>query len=298
MPKDVETGLTADMAVLLEMSAPGEAIRLPEGTSILGRGPECFIRVNDAAVSRRHAQLLLADNKLVLSDLDSRNGTWVNGVRLQGRQTLVQGDRITVGDHAFTVRFEAPASFEDMTPTGATGQTLPGMATMQPTCSRCGSLLPVEAERCPRCGAGWRSSTAVAGTEDHISVGTADTISMRRHPRYDVSLPVRYTSSTLTLDCVALDLSLGGVFLSTSRLDELGSGCSILISDQPGSLPTPDATRDGRVMSFRGVVRNVVHRGRTGMGIEFESLDSRQRSWIEQRSPRDPPVVFARVTRP
>ena len=63
----------------------------------------------DSAVSGLHAELVqAADEWLVVDDGLSRNGTFVNGERVQGRKRLRDGDRLTVGDTVLA--FEVPAA--------------------------------------------------------------------------------------------------------------------------------------------------------------------------------------------
>jgi len=69
----------------------------------LGRALEADVRINDTEVSRQHAKIVaVRDEKrnvtdYILNDLDSRNGTFLNGRRVR-RETLENGDKITVGD--------------------------------------------------------------------------------------------------------------------------------------------------------------------------------------------------------
>jgi hypothetical protein len=63
---------------------------------LLGRHHCCDVRLTDASVSRRHAQLRFRDGRWILQDLDSTNGTRVNGVRV-GRCELRPGDAVEVG---------------------------------------------------------------------------------------------------------------------------------------------------------------------------------------------------------
>ena len=63
----------------------------------IGRLPECAIVLRDANVSRRHAQIRLEDDGVVLRDLGSTNGTRVNDVPVKERR-LRNGDRISVGN--------------------------------------------------------------------------------------------------------------------------------------------------------------------------------------------------------
>lgn len=63
---------------------------------VLGRSQECDIRVSDANVSRRHAEIRREGDGYWVVDLDSTNGVAVNGSRVK-RSRLSPGDRITVG---------------------------------------------------------------------------------------------------------------------------------------------------------------------------------------------------------
>lgn len=72
----------------------------------IGRAPDNTIVLTDAAASRRHAQIHREGHQYILSDLGSRNGTLVNGRRLEGPWTLEQADEILIGDTL--LRFEDP----------------------------------------------------------------------------------------------------------------------------------------------------------------------------------------------
>ena len=84
----------------------GELIAVPipldREEVILGRALEADVRVNDTQVSRRHAQISVEHNdegvvEYVLTDLDSRNGTFINGRRMR-KESLENGDKISIGD--------------------------------------------------------------------------------------------------------------------------------------------------------------------------------------------------------
>lgn len=69
-----------------------------EGTSLrIGRAGENAIRINEGGVSREHAEIVLREGRLFLSDLRSHNGTWLNGARLRRPAEIHEGDRIQVG---------------------------------------------------------------------------------------------------------------------------------------------------------------------------------------------------------
>lgn len=85
----------------------GELIAVPipldREDVILGRALEADVRINDTQVSRQHARITAVRNEAsqssdyVLHDLDSRNGTFLNGRRVR-REILENGDKITIGD--------------------------------------------------------------------------------------------------------------------------------------------------------------------------------------------------------
>ncbi len=83
----------------------GDGRRIPIGAEplVIGRLPECSVHVPDPNVSRRHAEVRRQGEMCVISDLNSTNGTLVNGMRVT-ETALVSGDRISVG--AATIRFE------------------------------------------------------------------------------------------------------------------------------------------------------------------------------------------------
>lgn len=87
------------MLVLTVIQGPdkGKTLELPGGQpQLLGRSSEA-LPIADRAVSRRHAELTPDDGKWWLRDLSSQNGTFVNGVRIDGRVHLVPGDQIRIG---------------------------------------------------------------------------------------------------------------------------------------------------------------------------------------------------------
>jgi hypothetical protein len=83
----------------------GERMPLSGRVVTVGRLPESGISVNDANVSRRHAEFRAHGTSFVIADLGSTNGTKVNGIRVDGEQTLRDGDIISFG--STHVRFEA-----------------------------------------------------------------------------------------------------------------------------------------------------------------------------------------------
>jgi pSer/pThr/pTyr-binding forkhead associated (FHA) protein len=72
-------------------------LRLADGVTSLGRHDDCIIRIKSSQVSRKHCELHEADGRLMVRDLGSSNGTFVNGKRVLGQQALKVGDELTVG---------------------------------------------------------------------------------------------------------------------------------------------------------------------------------------------------------
>lgn len=93
-------------AQLVVISAPGvdKGWSFEIGTgATLGRG-EVEIQLSDPLVSNRHARIVREGATLVLEDLGSTNGTWLNDSSVDGPTPLHAGDRIRLGDSEF--RFE------------------------------------------------------------------------------------------------------------------------------------------------------------------------------------------------
>ncbi len=85
---------------------------------LIGRSPTAAIRIDSPRVSRRHALLCRRDALLTIEDLDSHNGTIVNGVKLRAsKQHLVTGDVVSIGNAeiviAIATRPRPPASSVD-----------------------------------------------------------------------------------------------------------------------------------------------------------------------------------------
>jgi DNA-binding winged helix-turn-helix (wHTH) protein len=84
------------------------AIVLQESDNAIGRDPACAVWVDAPGVSRRHARIHIrdegAERRAVLEDLNSTNGTFLRGSRVQRAEPLEDGDRIRIGDATITFR--------------------------------------------------------------------------------------------------------------------------------------------------------------------------------------------------
>lgn len=103
----------------------GQIIPLTVGYNIIGRSPSCQIKLASNSVSKEHATVLLTeDGKVLITDMNSRNGTFVNGLRVQN-QKLAAGDKLTFHDIVVDV-LELPPGFDPrFVPGAAPGGGLP-----------------------------------------------------------------------------------------------------------------------------------------------------------------------------
>ena len=74
----------------------GEKWLLTEPVTVIGRGTEADIVVNDSGVSRRHLELRITPTGVIATDLGSTNGTFVEGHKIDAA-TLLDGNRIVIG---------------------------------------------------------------------------------------------------------------------------------------------------------------------------------------------------------
>ena len=82
---------------------------------VLGRQAECDLQLTEGHASRRHAKFFYAEDAVWLEDLNSANGTFVNGAKITGKVKLASGDRLRfdVEEFDFRVPSAAPAVVDD-----------------------------------------------------------------------------------------------------------------------------------------------------------------------------------------
>jgi pSer/pThr/pTyr-binding forkhead associated (FHA) protein len=91
------------ISVRLVLSSGAEIV-LGLGEHVLGRATECEVCVPDPLASRRHAVVAVTPESVTIRDLGSRNGVVVNGDEIERFRALCEGDLITLGSQAVTVR--------------------------------------------------------------------------------------------------------------------------------------------------------------------------------------------------
>lgn len=79
----------------------GRRISIKTEEVIIGRGTTARIRIPSPEVSREHCRITYKDRRLVIEDLNSHNGTFVNGRPITGKRYLTPGSTLTVGPMTF-----------------------------------------------------------------------------------------------------------------------------------------------------------------------------------------------------
>ncbi|HEV3142507.1 MAG TPA: GGDEF domain-containing protein [Gemmataceae bacterium] len=91
-------------------SQMGQRYELSDVELIIGRGEDTDIRIADNSISRRHARLVPMSRGIVVKDLGSTNGTFVNDEPIQGSRVLQDGDYLRIGNCIY--RFLAGGNVE------------------------------------------------------------------------------------------------------------------------------------------------------------------------------------------
>jgi len=114
---------------LLVIAGPSKdsLVPLPEGEATIGRDPTNQVALADPSVSRKHCLLRREDGRFQIRDLESRNGTLVNGVAIK-EHWLRHGDEVATGDSVFLFLLEeedkaksaSRVEFDDARPTSET----------------------------------------------------------------------------------------------------------------------------------------------------------------------------------
>jgi serine phosphatase RsbU (regulator of sigma subunit) len=94
------------MALLITLQGPeiGRKYSLDASPTVLGRQLDCTICLDAKAVSRQHAQIVCENGAFFVEDLQSSNGTFVSGTRIQGKTPLTERDTLQIGPYTFALR--------------------------------------------------------------------------------------------------------------------------------------------------------------------------------------------------
>jgi len=89
-----------------------DAFALCSGENLIGRDPAVRVRLDHPSVSRRHARISITATRVTIEDLNSRNGTFVDGHRIQSPTAL--GDGAIIGVGPIALRFVATTGISTM----------------------------------------------------------------------------------------------------------------------------------------------------------------------------------------
>jgi hypothetical protein len=111
----VDTPANKGSASSISLDWNNHLMPLTEGVHIAGRDADCALVIDATTVSRRHARITVQAGSAIIEDLDSTNGTRVNGVRISSPTRLAPGHEIALGkavlrvtkrDSALTVKVD------------------------------------------------------------------------------------------------------------------------------------------------------------------------------------------------
>jgi len=94
-----------DASLPFKLQSEDGEFPLIQGPNIIGRTVETDIRIDRTEVSRCHARIMVQGTTATIEDLGSKNGTYVNGERLDGPALLTNGDEIWIGRSVARLRF-------------------------------------------------------------------------------------------------------------------------------------------------------------------------------------------------
>src|SRR5262245_47417461 len=135
--------VTATFRLRVEQGPDRGAEFVLDGTQpsrvLIGTSPACPFRLSDRQVSRRHAAIDVTPEGLRLTDLDSTNGTWANGLTVFDVRLRGEGDLVQLGETVIRVDVLAKAAPHPMPVAMRFGRVVgasPEMRRLYPLCER------------------------------------------------------------------------------------------------------------------------------------------------------------------
>lgn len=104
----------------------GEIFELKMGRNVVGRAPQCDVKLTSAGVSKEHSELTVYKEKIVINDLKSSNGTYLNGVRLQSG-VIRLGDKLGIHNVLVDIVPSESARIQPPAPVHASNFSNPAM---------------------------------------------------------------------------------------------------------------------------------------------------------------------------
>lgn len=99
--KENKTSYQKTHSILVNRSAPEQSYPFQYEYTEIGRDEKCAIKLIDASISRFHAVIHRIEDAFYITDTASTNGTYINGVRIDHKTLLVNGDILQLGDKEF-----------------------------------------------------------------------------------------------------------------------------------------------------------------------------------------------------
>jgi len=87
-----------------------QSLPLTDGEHLAGRDSDCSLLIEGTTVSRRHARIIVGRGAATIEDLDSTNGTFVNGKRISTPTRLTPGDEFSLGSELLRVRLRSSSA--------------------------------------------------------------------------------------------------------------------------------------------------------------------------------------------
>lgn len=96
--EEEEAGSGSESQAVVSVRWSTYAVLLPLGAHVIGRRPDCAVAIDDPSVSRVHAKLEITRDVLRIEDLRSKNGTFVDGKRIEAPTELLNRCEIVIGE--------------------------------------------------------------------------------------------------------------------------------------------------------------------------------------------------------
>lgn len=126
-PRAADSGFHARRRIVPVLRQGLREIVLDRPALTIGRSAACEVQLSSALVSRRHARMTLTHLGVTVEDLGSRNGVYVNSVRVIGSARLKPGDRLAIGDEVLQfAELTEPERDEPSTQRGLAAARSPG----------------------------------------------------------------------------------------------------------------------------------------------------------------------------
>jgi adenylate cyclase len=97
------TGNDVTYTLVFKERGLDKRLDLPRGPTVVGRANTCDLVLSHTSISRTHARFLVEDGRCLITDLGSRNGTYVNGSQIETAM-VADGDRLVLGRFRITMR--------------------------------------------------------------------------------------------------------------------------------------------------------------------------------------------------